>query len=623
MASQQVSRRENTTNERDVHVEKNRVPKMATHFEHLAEQAKDDGGKDTPQGSWEELQGGEYNKDHAGKAIGDVGGHGRARETRDLGGAQYYESLADKEGGVGGGGGVGPNVGKFEIHGGGGRRNEEELERRTRVGIGRESKVGGDSEGVRGREINVGRDAEGVRVGESKVGGEPKGATAVITCRLEKDDEQKGRGREEEILERAEKERLEEISKYRQEAKQNQNEAISAAQERYERAKQAANETLSNTTQTTQEKASQAKDIALEKGQQGYGPTKDTITQAKDTTIEKGQQGYATTKDTITSAAKTAVEYTVPVAEKAKDYTIQAAVKTKDVTLETGKSAAQIAGKVAVDLKDKATVAGWTAAHYSTQLTVDGTKAAANVVEGAAGYAGHKAAELATKSVGAVKGLAATAGETVKEYTARKKEEAKLELEAKREAQPQVAGERPSPGIGETISQYIPTGESLKGGQTQGSEGTGSTVLSAIGETVGNVGEKIKKPFESITEGSSENDQTTTTTTNIGETLGDVAQMVKKPMDNITEGGSQVVGAVGETVGEIGKTMIKPAEKVQELGQDGQGGGVFDAIGETIVEIAQTTKNFVVGEGLEAQSQSTEYGKHGVGSVEGGHQRVP
>ncbi|KAE9588581.1 hypothetical protein Lalb_Chr22g0356831 [Lupinus albus] len=173
----------------------------------------------------------------------------------------------------------------------------------------------------------------------------------------------------------------------------------------------------------------------------------------------------------------------------------------------------------------------------------------------------------------------------------------------------------PSQGVGETISQHAPA---------QGSEGTGSTVLSAIGETVGNVGEKIKKPFENITKGSAENDQTktTTTTTNIGETLGDVAKIVKKPIDNITEGGSHVVGAVGETVGEIGKTIIKPAEKVQEHSQEGQGGGVFDAIGETIVEIAQTTKNFVVGEGLEAQSQYTEHGKHGVGSVEDG-QRVP
>ncbi|CAL0328546.1 unnamed protein product [Lupinus luteus] len=135
--------------------------------------------------------------------------------------------------------------------------------------------------------------------------------------------------------------RLEDISKYREEAKHKQNEAISAAQERYERTKQIANETLSNTRQTTQEKASQSNAILLEKGQQGYGPTKDTtITQAKHATTQKGQQGYATTKDTITSAAITTVEYTVSVAEKAMDYTIQATVNTKGMKMEIGKSAA-------------------------------------------------------------------------------------------------------------------------------------------------------------------------------------------------------------------------------------------------------------------------------------------
>ncbi|KAK7290860.1 hypothetical protein RIF29_05596 [Crotalaria pallida] len=86
MDSQQA-RRENKTTEREIHVEKNRVPKMTTHFEHLAtEQAKGSTGGSRI----EELQGGEYKKDHAGgkKAIGDVGGVvgvGRSRETHEVG----------------------------------------------------------------------------------------------------------------------------------------------------------------------------------------------------------------------------------------------------------------------------------------------------------------------------------------------------------------------------------------------------------------------------------------------------------------------------------------------------------------------------------------------------------
>lgn len=92
-----MARRENTTAERKIHIVKNRVPKTITRFEYLAEHAKESdvaGGKEkeTPQGSIQELQGGEYRRDHAGKAIGDVGGRGKARETHELG--PEFESLA-------------------------------------------------------------------------------------------------------------------------------------------------------------------------------------------------------------------------------------------------------------------------------------------------------------------------------------------------------------------------------------------------------------------------------------------------------------------------------------------------------------------------------------------------
>ncbi|XP_027343315.1 seed biotin-containing protein SBP65-like [Abrus precatorius] len=547
MASEQLARRENTTTEREIHVEKDRVPKMTTHFEHLAEQAKDSditGGKETPQGSIEALQGGEQCKDHAGKAIGDIGGRGKARETHELG--PHFESLADKVKGEDHkgkesdhaanveamqereGGDAVRDVGKFETKGeteealDRDKRDKENLERRTREVTGR-----GTEEKVKGR-----------------VGAENEGATAVITCRLEKGD----KGREES-----------------ENTQQNM-------KDRYERAKQQANETLNNTTQ----KSMQAKDIAIQKA---------------------------------SSAAKTAAEYTAPVAEKAKGYTLQA----KDVTVESGKSAAEYAGKMASNLKDKATVAGWVAAHYSTEKTVEGTKAAAHVVEGAAGYAGHKAAELASKSVGAVKGLAASAGETAKDYTARKKDEAQREFEAKRASQPQEAEERPPDG--ETVSQNA---QKTKPGQ----EGRGSNVLTAIGETVGSVGEKIMKPFEREGRRESGNDQSGEkgTLRSIGERLGDVAKKTKEPLDNITEGGGEVLEAAGETVGEIGNNMIKPAEKVQEhqQGQEGQGGGVLGAIGETIVEIAQTTKVMVTGEGeressrksVGSDSRSTNRAKH-------------
>nr|Q41060.1 RecName: Full=Seed biotin-containing protein SBP65; AltName: Full=Seed biotinylated protein of 65 kDa [Pisum sativum]AAC49857.1 SBP65 [Pisum sativum]CAA53474.1 sbp65a [Pisum sativum] len=376
--------------------------------------------------------------------------------------------------------------------------------------------------------------------------------------------EERERARERAMEEEEKRLTMEEISKYRNQAQQSALEALSAAQEKYERAKQATNETLRNTTQAAQEKgeAAQAKDATFEKTQQGYEMTGDTVSnsartasekaaQAKNTTLGKTQQGYEATRDTVSNAARTAAEYATPAAEKARCVAVQA----KDVTLETGKTAAEkakcaaeIAAKVAVDLKEKATVAGWTASHYATQLTVDGTRAAANAVEGAVGYVAPKASELAAKSVETVKGLAASAGETAKEFTARKKEESWREYEAKRASQLQE-GEEILPSTG-GIGKVLPSGERT---QAQGTnlqekvQGKGSDILGAVTETVSDIGSSMIKPIDNA----------------------------------------------NTKVKEHGGTTITPK------GQDA--GGVLDAIGETIAEIAHTTKVIVVGEDDEVE----------------------
>jgi hypothetical protein len=158
---------------------------------------------------------------------------------------------------------------------------------------------------------------------------------------------------------------------------------------------------------------------------------------------------------------------------------------------------------------------------------------------------------------------------------------------------------------GQNVSNYttqkvIPSGERT---QAQGTtnyqeKGRGSNVMSSIGETMGNVGEKV------------------------GETMANVGDKVKKPFENMTSsgqgqqvqgnenmmknnnkplGGSDVLGAVTETVSDIGSNIIKSTEntanKVKNtVTQEAQSGGVLDAIGETIAEIAHTTKVIVVGE---------------------------
>jgi len=161
---------------------------------------------------------------------------------------------------------------------------------------------------------------------------------------------------------------------------------------------------------------------------------------------------------------------------------------------------------------------------------------------------------------------------------------------------------RPS---GENVSSYTQN-VMPSGGRTQAQgtnyyqeKGRGSNVMSSIGETVGNVGEKVggtmanvgdkmKKPFENMTSSGQVQGK------------GSDEMMKNKPL-----GGSDVLGAVTETVSDIGNNMVKATDisKVN-LTQEGQGGGVLDAIGETIAEIAHTTKVIVVGEDDEAVEES-------------------
>ena len=83
MASEQT-RRDNTTSEGiEIHIKKDTVPKITSHFESLAEQAKESDNIET------HVEGAKDERGSAAKAIGDVGG-----ATHEL--ACQFESLADK-----------------------------------------------------------------------------------------------------------------------------------------------------------------------------------------------------------------------------------------------------------------------------------------------------------------------------------------------------------------------------------------------------------------------------------------------------------------------------------------------------------------------------------------------
>lgn len=84
--------------------------------------------------------------------------------------------------------------------------------------------------------------------------------------------------------------------------------------------------------------------------------------------------------------------------------------------------------------------------------------------------------------------------------------------------------------------------------------------------------------------------------------------------DDIAGAGRQAVDAAKETVK---RPVEKAGEFLEEQGQQEvrQGGsGVLNAIGETIVEIGQTTKDLLVGKGQHTQTtgtvkESSEYNK--------------
>ncbi|XP_068492489.1 seed biotin-containing protein SBP65-like [Phaseolus vulgaris] len=493
-------------------------------FEMKAEEKKDFGEKAKLEGRTRVVEGKEWNEEEK-RRNNRPRGKVEAEKTRAMEKTREEAQRREKDETKEDGGEEGRaresgrsvnHVGKFETEGEEkGPVEKEELERRAR-------QVEGEEWSKEDKQRNIPRgkvkaekarlEAKGIEKAETKEGG----------------GEEQGRGREQN-----EQPSLEDISKYRAEAQQKAMNVIEAAKERYEREgkKQAEIEAAKERNNQGNEEETQAKEVTREKkGQEGN--------------LEEGVKGQKASGEAKDRTGT--VDLTTPPDEKARSgggmnaqNVGEEAAQDKDVPVETGKSASE----VAADLRDNAILTGWSAALYSTEITVEGTKAATNAVEEAVEYLGHKAYELAANSLDTATGLAAATGEKAKEYTARKKEEAERALEAKKEAQNQVVGERE------------------------------------------------QKPFGSI----------------IGETLGSAAQTMKKPLDKATEGGREALGAVGETVKEIGESMVKPVKNVHQHQSEGGEGGVLNAIGETISEIAETTRMMVAGEGEKEKPKSHEY----------------
>uniref|UniRef100_A0A9I9DKJ8 Seed biotin-containing protein SBP65 n=1 Tax=Cucumis melo TaxID=3656 RepID=A0A9I9DKJ8_CUCME len=431
MASEQLSRRDNTTNEREIQVEKERVPQLTSHFEAIAGQGKATIPEKTEEKQRSGASGGRKEVHGISIAKGELPGReeerkrvegegGKPNETHEL--ASQFESLAQKV-----------------------RDNRET-----------------DTENERQRQD---------RENEQRVS-------------KQRDSEQ-AKEKEGEIGTRQNQPSLDEISNYRAIAQERSNEAIRAAKERYEKAnKESLHQGVEGKTEESEQRETEeGEENTVEVGGErtGLETVKETLTSAA-----------KTAKDYTVPIAEKAKDYTVQKAIEAKDITVSAgqttahylgekAVAAKDVAVESGKVAAEYAGKAAEDLKDKAVVAGWSTAHYSCDTAMEGTKAAARLVKGAAEYAGA----IAGKPLSAAKNVAQSTGESVKEYTARKKEIAEREATYK-------TGEKETM-YEKTKGTFEGGKEELKGRGNEKRVDDDGGILGAIGETIYEIAQTTKE----------------------------------------------------------------------------------------------------------------------------------
>ncbi|EYU30783.1 hypothetical protein MIMGU_mgv1a025154mg, partial [Erythranthe guttata] len=480
MSSEQARRENHVRDERKIEVEKDRVPKMTTHFESLAEKTK--GDQDTLP-----------HHHHVERVSVPV----------RVGGVQYSSSVESHD--------ESDKIGPHKED----KQAPPSLEEISKMrGAAQQNSL----EAIRAAEdrYNKAKDQTTTGHGQAQGGG-------GIQTRTQTQTNKGGGGAF-----------MEKTQQQPQEAK----DVISSQghQPKDVTAPKAAAAALMEKTQQAKEyaahKATEAKDVissksgtAMEKAQQAKGVIAPKAAALKDIALEKGQTAAQYAAEKAKAAKDTAVDTSMVAAQ----YAGEKAVAAKDVTVESGKGAAGYAGKVAVGVKDQAVVAGWGAAHYTLEKVAEATKTVAGVTSSVAGYTGEKAVVAKDKVAGVGQTVVGYAGDTIAavkdavvsteekaaEFTARKKADAEKEL-----------------------SEEIQGGEAFPGKEEHGTRGKTETES-----------EKVKE---------------------------------------YSHGGG------GEEWGQ--KIQHEESDEQEQQGGGGGGGGVFQAIGETIVEIGQTTKDLLVGQ---------------------------
>lgn len=325
MASQ-LLRRENKTDEREVHVEKDKVPKIASHFEAIA-----------------------------------------VKDTGDQPGVVHQVIATTMHGASGG------------IH----DQSDKTQGQHKVTNIQGKQKEGGEYKGPSLDEISKYRGTAQQNSMEAILAAEEKYRNSKATMEKSQQTDQQAKEGLSNSNQTVEKGR-----KIGQQAKERLSGATQIAAENAARVSdftvvksQKAKEGLSSAVKTVTEKAARAKDNTLEKGQQTGQQAKESLSSAAQTAIEKAAIAKDYTLEKSVQAKDIIAEKTSRVTESAVDVTKRGAgnvgekaVAAKDIALETGKTTVGYVGKVVGVVKDKAVVAGWSAVEFASDKAVGATE---------------------------------------------------------------------------------------------------------------------------------------------------------------------------------------------------------------------------------------------------------
>ncbi|KAK6919170.1 Fungal lipase-like domain [Dillenia turbinata] len=320
---------------------------------------------------------------------------------------------------------------------------------------------------------------------------------------------------------------LQEIENYRQAAQQKSMEAIRAAEEKYEKAKEKLREAKDSATGYDTEKGARAEDQM----QQGLSATSEYVSEKTGTAKEK----TGAVKDTAVEKSQQAKEKIQQGVYIAKDTAVEKGQQAKEKMqqgISTAKDTAVEKGQQAVK---KSQQAGKTAAQYIGERAGEAKDTAVNVTKNVAYYAGETAV--------AAKDRAEAAGWTAAHYTTEKAAEAtKAAADISQKVagyagEKAVAAKDAVTGAGQTAMEYA------------------EKPVSAAKETVVGTGKRFMD-YTARKRAEAEEKLHAKGSTEWKEESGGESEFLSTGAAEGHEGGSSggVLGAIGETLVEIART---------------------------------------------------------------------